>query len=178
LPGVRKLYLGPQRHLPQVRHLRRDQRMQLRAAKCWSALQHAMQQNLAEAPQLASSQSRLRSRLPHAYHFASQREAATDFSYPTARSKLDIVVTRLLRSITHIAEIVVKNLTISYASRKPRVTYGRFAGDFERRVRQRLFESHVNTCEGKCVENAVALPSFAMTRFSNEMRVRAASGCS
>ena len=99
-------------------------------------------------------------------------------SYPTARSKLDIVVTWLLRSITHIAEIVVKNLTISYASRKPRVTYGRFAGDFERRVRQRVFESHVNTCEGKCVENAVALPSFAMTCFSNEMRVRAASGCS
>jgi len=103
---------------------------------------------------------------------------STNFSYPTARSKLDIVVTRLLRSITHIAEIVVKNLTISYASRKPRVTYGRFAGDFERRVRQRVFESHVNTCEGKCVENAVALPSFAMTCFSNEMRVSAASGCS
>ena len=102
----------------------------------------------------------------------------TNFSYPTARSKLDIVVTRLLRSITHIAEIVVKNLTMSYASRKPRVTYGRFAGDFERRVRQRLLESRVNTCEGKCVENAVALPSFAMTRISNEMRVRAASGCS
>jgi hypothetical protein len=137
-----------------------------------------MQQNLAEEPQLASSQSRLRSRLPHACHFASQREAPTNFSYLLARSKFDIVVTRLLRSITHIAEIVVKNLTISYASRKPRVTYGRFAGDFERRVRQRLFESHVNTCEGKCVENAVALPSFAMTRFSNEMRVRAASGCS
>ena len=100
------------------------------------------------------------------------------FPIRLARSKFDIVVTRLLRSITHIAEIVVKNLTISYASRKPRVTYGRFAGDFERRVRQRVFESHVNTCEGKCVENAVALPSFAMTRFSNEMRVRAASGCS
>ena len=44
--------------------------------------------------------------------------------HPTARSKLDIVVTRLLRLITHIAEIVVKNLTISYASSKPRVTYG------------------------------------------------------
>jgi hypothetical protein len=42
---------------------------------------------------------------------ASQREAPTNFSYPTARSKLDIVATRLLRSITHIAEIVVKNLT-------------------------------------------------------------------
>jgi hypothetical protein len=162
-----------------VRHLRRDQRMQLRAAKVLVrfATRDATE-ILRRRRELASSQSRLRSRLPHAYHFASQREAATDFSYPTARSKLDIVVTRLLRSITHIAEIVVKNLTISYASRKPRVTYGRFAGDFERRVRQRLFESHVNTCEGKCVENAVALPSFAMTRFSNEMRVRAASGCS
>ena len=141
-------------------------------------MQRAMQQNLRRTPQLASSQSKLRSRLPHACHFASQREVPTNFSSPTARSKLDIVVTWLLRSITHIAEIVVKNLTISYASRKPRVTYGRFAGDFERRVRQRVFESHVNTCEGKCVENAVALPSFAMTRFSNEVRVRAASVCS
>ena len=73
--------------------------------------------------------------------------------------------------ITYIAEIVVKNLTMSYASRKPRVTYGRFAGDFERRVRQRLFESHVNTCEGKCVENAVALPSFATPRVSDAIRV-------
>jgi len=44
---------------------------------------------------------------------------------------LDIIVARSLRMVTHIAEIVVKNLTISYASRKPRVTYGRFAGDFE-----------------------------------------------
>src|SRR5262245_40681285 len=130
--------------------------MQLRAAKCWSALQHAMQQNLAEAPQLASPQSRLRSRLPHACHFASQREAPTNFSHPTARSKFKIVVTRLLRSITHIAEIVVKNLTISYAVICLSETYGRFAGDFERRVRQRLYESHVSSCQDQYVENAVA----------------------
>ena len=73
---------------------------------------------------------------------------------------LDIIAARSLRMVTHIAEIVVKNLTISYASRKPRVTYGRFAGDSEYASAAELFESNVNTCEGKCVENAVALPSL------------------
>src|SRR5262249_59785360 len=119
-------------------------------------------------PQLANSQRRLEADFLR--RIILPREAPANFFSPTGRSRLDMVVTRLLRSITHIAEIVVKNLTISYASRKPRVTYGRFAGDFERRVRQSLFESHVNTCEGKCVENAVALPSFATPRVSDAIR--------
>jgi hypothetical protein len=149
-----------------VRHLRRDQRMQLKAAKvlvrfatrdatesCGGAAARELGK---QTPKPTSSR----------MSFCIAARSTHQFFLSDCSIEADIVVTRLLRSITHIAEIVVKNLTISYASRKPRVTYGRFAGDFERRVRQRLFESHVNTCEGKCVENAVALPSFAMTCFS------------
>jgi hypothetical protein len=112
--------------MPQVRHLRRDQRMQLRGAGTLvhSSTRFATQQNFMETlrPFLQSR---------HAHRFGPPREASTDFCRPTSRSMLDIIVARSLRMVTHIAEIVVKNLTISYASRKPRVTYGRFAGDFE-----------------------------------------------
>jgi hypothetical protein len=148
--------------MPKVRYVRFDKRLQLRGAK---ALGHSGTRDRQAAVSCAGAAARdLCTR--------DAQENLKPSSLPPSSS--DALTCAAVRSaggpIVWMIEIVVKNLTMSYASRKPRVTYGRFAGDFERRVRQSLFESHVNTCEGKCVENAVALPS-STPRISNAIRV-------
>src|SRR5262249_5837275 len=112
LPGVRKLYLGPQRHLPQVRHLRRDQRMQLTGAKalvrsatrdatesCGGVAARELRKADSEADFLAHII--LRRSAKHLPIFAVRLLNRSSTSLSTQSPGL----------VTHIAEIVVKNLT-------------------------------------------------------------------